>query len=282
VLAGVGLALTMYAMSEGSSFGWFTPSILGSAIVGLLLLVIFVVVELRTREPMIDLRLFGNHIFRTCNLVSLFAGAGFVGVLFIAPLYLQEGRGVSALISGLTTFPEAIGVVLSTQIVSRLYPRVGPRRLTIGGLLGVAIAALLLCFMGSDTDLWLMRALIFLMGAGMAYMFLPMQTAAFATITPAETGRATAVYNVQWQVGLAFGIALMSTMLSIVGLTRPGATGVPVPNLTSYHVAFVAAAMLVLVSVSIALKVRDKDAITTMQPESAGQEANSEVPLPVL
>lgn len=282
VLAGLGLALTMYALSEGSSFGWFTPSILGSAIVGLLLLIIFVVVELRTREPMIDLRLFGNHIFRTCNLVSLFAGAGFVGVLFVAPLYLQEGRGVSALVSGLTTFPEAIGVVLSTQIVARLYPRVGPRRLTIGGLLGVAIAILLLCFMGSDTNLWLMRALIFLMGAGMAYMFLPMQTAAFATITPAETGRATAVYNAQWQVGLAFGIAVMSTMLSSIGLTRPGATGVPIPNLTSYHVAFVAAAVLVLMSVSIALKVRDKDAIPTMQRESAGQEASSEIPLPIL
>lgn len=282
VLAGVGLALSMYALSEGASFGWFTPTILGSTLMGLLLLTIFVIVELRTREPMIDLRLFSNRLFRTCNLVSFFAGGGFVGVLFIAPLYLQEGRGLSALTSGLTTFPESLGVVLSMQIVSRLYPRIGPRRLTIGGLLVVALMMVLLCLMGSDTNLWLMRILIFLMGAGMAYMFLPMQTAAFATITSADMGRATAVYNAQWQVGLAFGIAVMSTTLSVVGLTRPGAAGVPIPNLISYHLAFVAAAVLVLMSVGIALQVRDKDAVATMQRQSTGQEASSEIPLPIL
>ncbi|HEY4388775.1 MAG TPA: DHA2 family efflux MFS transporter permease subunit, partial [Ktedonobacteraceae bacterium] len=123
LLAGIGLAMTMYALSEGASFGWTTFGILGSLIVGVILLALFVVVELRTKEPMIDLRLLGNHIFRTCNLVSLFAAAGFLGVLFVAPLYLQEGRGISAFVSGLTTFPESIGVVVSTQFVSRLYPR---------------------------------------------------------------------------------------------------------------------------------------------------------------
>ena len=281
-LASIGLALTMYALSEGASFGWLTPGILGSASVGLLLLSVFVVVELRTPEPMIDLRLLNNHNFRTCNLVSLFAVAGFLGVLFVAPLYLQEGRGVSALVSGLTTFPESIGVVLSMQLVARLYGRVGPRRLTIGGLLGAAMTMVLLYFMGNNTDLWAMRALMFLMGAGMAYMFLPMQTAAFATITPAKMGRATAAYNVQWQLGIAFGIAVMSTVLSIVGLTRPSATGSPIPNLVSYHIAFVAAAVLVLVGVSFALRVRDKDAIATMQRESTRQEEVSDAPLSML
>lgn len=281
VLAGVGLALTMYALSEGSSFGWLTPGILGSIIVGVLLLVIFVIVELRTHEPMVDLKLFSNRIFRTCNLVSLFGAAGFLGVLFVAPLYLQEGRGVSALVSGLTTFPESIGVVLSMQLVARLYPRIGPRRLTIGGLLWVAIMISLLCFMGDTTSLWFMRIVIFLTGAGMAYMFLPMQTAAFASITSAGMGRATAMYNVQWQLGIAFGIAVMSTVLSIVGLTRPGTTGAPVPDLTAYHVAFAVAAVLVLIGVVIALKVQDKDALATMQRESGRLDEIAETPVPI-
>jgi len=281
VLAGVGLALTMYALSEGSSFGWLTPGILGSIIVGVLLLVIFVIVELRTREPMVDLKLFSNRIFRTCNLDSLFGAAGFLGVLFVAPLYLQEGRGVSALVSGLTTFPESIGVVLSMQLVARLYPRIGPRRLTIGGLLWVAIMISLLCFMGDTTSLWFMRVVIFLTGAGMAYMFLPMQTAAFASITSAGMGRATAMYNVQWQLGIAFGIAVMSTVLSIVGLTRLGTTGVAVPDLTAYHVAFAVAAVLVLIGVVIALKVQDKDALATMQRESGRLDEIAETPVPI-
>lgn len=281
-LAGIGLALTMYALSEGASFGWLTPGIIGSAIVGLFLLSAFVVVELRMPEPMLDLRLLKNHNFRICNLVSLFAIAGFLGILFVAPLYLQEGRGVSALVSGLTTFPESIGVVLSMQLVARLYARVGPRRLTVGGLLGAAITMVLLCFMGNNIDLWVMRTLVFLMGAGMAYMFLPMQTAAFATITPARMGRATAAYNVQWQLGVAFGIAVMSTVLSVVGTTRPGTTGSPIPNLISYQLAFGAAAVLVLVAVGFALRVHDKDASATMQRESSRQEEVSDAPLPML
>ena len=164
LLAGIGLALLMYALSEGPSSGWISPNIFGSAIVGTLLLVAFVVVELRVPEPMIDLRLLHDRLFRSTNLVSFFAYAGFLGTLFIAPLYLQEARGVSALVSGLTTFPEAIGVVVSTQLVARLYPWIGPRRLMAGGLTGVAILMALLTQMGQDTSLWVMRALMFLIG----------------------------------------------------------------------------------------------------------------------
>src|SRR5215469_10329155 len=136
LLAGAGLALLMYALSEGPSSGWSSINIFGSAILGAISLAAFVLVELKVPEPMIDLRLLRDRLFRSTNLVSFFAYAGFLGTLFVAPLYLQEARGVSALVSGLTTFPEAIGVVLSTQMVARLYPRIGPRRLMAGGLTG--------------------------------------------------------------------------------------------------------------------------------------------------
>jgi EmrB/QacA subfamily drug resistance transporter len=282
LLAGIGLALTMYALSEGPSMGWTTPGIFGSAIVGLLLLGIFVFVELRTQEPMIDLRLFGNRLFRTTNLVSLFASAGFLGTLFVGPLFLQVGRGVSALTSGLTTFPEAIGVVLSAQIVAKLYPRIGPRRLIAGGLTGVAIMISLLCLIGNDTNLWLMRALMFFIGAGMAYVFLPVQSASFATISPTMTGRASAIYNAQRQLGSALGVAVMSTVLGIVGITSLGTAGNTIPNLTAYHIAFLAAAALALIGTSIALMIHDSDAASTMQRKTTKQEEISAEQISVL
>lgn len=265
MLAGVGLALMMYALSEGASHGWTAPDILISAIVGLVVLAVFVVVELRTTEPMIELRLLSNRLFRTTNLVALFSSAGFLGVLFVGPLFLQEARGVSALMSGLTTFPEAIGVVLSTQLVARLYPTIGPRRLMAGGLVGATITMSLLYFMGSNTTLWLMRVLMFLMGAGMAYSFLPVQAAAFATISSSETGRASALFNAQRQLGAALGVAILGSVLSIVGPVKPNAAGMLVPNLTAYHAAFLAAAALALIGAAFALAVHDKDAASTMR-----------------
>jgi EmrB/QacA subfamily drug resistance transporter len=264
-LAGIGLALIMYALSEGPTYGWGSIDVFGSMIVGVIVLAAFVIIELRKREPMIDLRLFGDRLFRSTNLVSMFASAGFLGILFVAPLFLQEARGVSALTSGLTTFPEALGVVTSTQIVARLYPNVGPRRLIAFGLTGVTILMTLLCLMGNDTSLWLMRVLMFFIGAGMAYSFLPVQAAAFATISGAATGRASAIYNAQRQLGAALGVAIIGSVLSFVGPVYRTSTGTVLPNLTAYHVAFLASAALALIGACIALTVHDRDAAATMR-----------------
>jgi EmrB/QacA subfamily drug resistance transporter len=276
LLAGIGLALALYALSEGPARGWTSPAVLSSALVGLFLLCAFAVVELRRLEPLLDLRMFGDRLFRITNLISLFSSAGFLGLLFVAPLFLQEGLGVSALTSGLTTFPEALGVVLSTQVVARLYPRVGPRRLMAAGLTGVAIVMALLSLMGPNTSLWLMRVLMFLTGAGMAYAFLPVQTAAFATISSASTGQASALYNAQRQLGAALGVAVLGGVLSAVGPTRLSATGAVLPNLTAYHIAFLAAALLALVAAGIALTVSDRDAAATMRSRQSGDEETLE------
>jgi len=284
-LAGIGLALTMYALSEGSNYGWTSTSILISGILGLITLVAFVFVELRSTHPILDLRLFSNRSFRTCNLISLFSSAGFLGLLYAAPLFLQQARGVSALASGLTTFPEAVGVLIATQIVTRIYARVGPRRLVIGGLTGVAIAMALMCLIGQNTDLWFMRALMFFTGAGMAFVFTPVQAAAFATISSAETGQASALYNAQRQIGASLGVALLSTVISAVGITQLSASGTVVPNFTAYHAAFLAAAMLALTAASIGLTIRDSDAAATMRRKTrqAQQEiVSNQVPGPGL
>jgi EmrB/QacA subfamily drug resistance transporter len=264
-LAGVGLSLAMYALSEGPNYGWISPGILISGIVGLVILVVFVFVEVRLSHPMLDLRLYRNRVFRTGNLISLFSGAGFLGLLYAAPLFLQEARGVSALTSGLTTFPEAVGVLIGTQIAARLYPDTGPRRLIFGGLFGVAIVMGLMTTIGQETSLWLMRLLMLLIGVGMAFSFTSVQAAAFATISSAETGQASALYNAQRQVGASLGVAFISTVMSAVGMTQMSAGGTVVPNLAAYHFAFVAAAILVMISAIWGLLVRDSDAASTMR-----------------
>jgi EmrB/QacA subfamily drug resistance transporter len=265
LLAGIGLAATMYALSEGPNYGWTSLSILSNLVVGLACIVAFIFFELRSTHPMLDLRLFSNRAFRTCNLVSFFSTAGFLGVLYVGPLFLQLARGVSALTSGLTTFPEAVGILVSTQIATRIYPNIGPRRLIIGGLTGVAVVMALLCLMGQDTTLWLMRILMFLIGASMAFSFTSVQAASFATITSAQTGQASALFNAQRQIGGSLGVALLSSVLSAIGMTQHSAGGAIVPNLAAYHGAFIAAALLALLAACIGLTVRDSDAAATMR-----------------
>jgi MFS family permease len=212
----------------------------------------------------VQLRLLGNRLFRTTTTVSVMASAAFLGVLFITPLFVQQARGASALSSGLTTFPEAIGVLVATQIAARLYPRVGPRRLMAAGMVGVAAMAALLALVGLETSTWVIRALMFLTGAGMACVFLAGQAAAFATISSSATGRASTLFNAQRQLGAALGVAVLSSVLAAVGPTQTDASGATQPHLAAYHAAYLAAAAFALAAALLALAVPDRDAAATM------------------
>jgi EmrB/QacA subfamily drug resistance transporter len=266
-LAGLGLGALMYGVSEGPIRGWGSPLVEGLALVGLILLAAMVIVELRTDEPMIDLRLLGDRMFRVSNLLVEVTMVAFFGVLYVVPLYYQDGRGLSALQSGLSTFPEAIGVMLGAQVVSRvLYPRFGPRRVMAGGLVSIAVFTALMSLSGAHTSLWWMRLLMFGLGFGIPHVMLSMQAAAFATISPAATGRASTVFNANRQLGGAIGVAVLSTVITIVGPVRHHDTTV-VAHLSAYHAAFLTSSAIALAGAALALvAIHDADADNTRAP----------------
>jgi MFS family permease len=128
-----------------------------------------------------------------------------------------------------------------------------------GGLVLVATAIVLLALVGLNSGPWVVRALMFTVGAGMAYVFLPNQAASLATISRTDTGRATTIANVQRQVGAAVGVAALGSVLAAVGATGGSAT-----SFTGYRVAFLVAALLALVGAVSALRVPDEEAAETM------------------
>ncbi len=263
-LSGVGFALLMFGISDAPSRGWGSPVILGAIAVGVVLIALMVVVELRTTAPLLHLRLFTNRLFRSTTLVMVLAVASFLGVLFVVPLFFQLALGLTALQSGLNTFPEAIGIMVGAQLASRIfYPRVGPRRLIAAGLVGVALSIGLMTQIGFGTDLWWMRLLMFAMGLAMAQVFICTQAASMATVSHAETAQASSLFNSQRQLGSALGVAVLSTVLALVG-TEHVVAGHPVADLAGYHAAFLVAAGIALCGAATALTIRDADAAATM------------------
>ncbi|MHB1535876.1 MAG: MDR family MFS transporter [Acidimicrobiales bacterium] len=278
-LAGIGLGLLMYGVSEGPVQGWHHPVIWATVAAGSLLLGALVAVELRIRAPMIDLRLFGDRLFRSSNGVLVLGSVAFLGVLFLAALFFQDGLGLSALQSGLSTFPEALGVMAGAQVVTRrLYPALGPRRVMAGGLLVVGGSIALMALVGSSGDLWWMRLLMLSTGLGMSAVFIPAQAAAFATISPAATGRASTLFNALRQLGGAAGVALLTTVVAAVGPTRE-VNGRVAADLSSYHLAFLAAAAVAGCGALVALTVPDADAAETMVRR---RDKGGEAPQPAL
>ncbi|MDE3085490.1 MAG: MFS transporter, partial [Acidobacteriota bacterium] len=271
VLSCAGLGLLMYGLSEGPVKGWHTADVVGTSVAGAVLLVGLVLAERRRAQPLIALRLFGNRLFRSANLVMFLGAAAFLGVLYLVALFFQDGLGLTALGSGLSTFPEALGVMAGAQLVTRwLYPNLGPRRVMIGGLLGVGAGMALMALVGTATSLWVVRLLLFEMGVAMSGVFVPAQTAAFATINQADMGRASTFFNAQRQVGGAIGVAVLTTVLSAVG-TASATVGHPSAHLVGYHAAFLTAALVAVLGAGVASTVKDEDAASTIVKRVRGR-----------
>jgi predicted MFS family arabinose efflux permease len=264
VLSGLGLGSLMFALSDGPSRGWTSPVIDICAVLGAALLVVLVVFELRTRAPMLDLRVLTNRLFATTSSVVIISTTAFLGSLFLVSLFYQDGFGVSPLQSGLSTFPEAIGVMLGAQSASRLYPHVGPRRLMSAGLLGIITTLVLIAQVPLTANLWIMRVLMFVIGFVMAHVFVPGQAASFATISNTAMAPASTLFNAGRQLGGAIGVAILSTVISAVGVVHV-VDGHSVANGTAYHAAFLTAAGITTLALLIAFRISDTEAAPSMR-----------------
>ena len=265
ILSASALALIVYTLSEGPHSGWSSPLVVTCGAIGVIAAVAMTVVELRISSPMLDLRLLHNRMFRQCNLVGLFSMASFLGVTFVMPLYLQLLRGMTPLASGLTTFPQAFGIMISSVIAGRLYARIGPRRLMSGAFLAAALAISLYTTLGLHTSLWLIRSLMFGRGLCMGFAFVPMQAASYATIDPAQNGRASSIFSTQRQVGVSLGVAIVASILAAhMSLSRAPHANEVSRALTGVRWAFGVAVILALLAALCSWFIRDEDAAATM------------------
>lgn len=265
LLAGSGLALCLYALSEYPERGWGSPTVFVAGPLGVLALILLVVVELRSRAPMLNLRLLRDRLFRTTSIAMTLSGCAYTGYLFIMPEFLQQARDATPLSSGLTTLPGAVGLWCSSQLASRAYPRVGPRRMGASGFVGVG---LVMCLFGvvleESTSTWLIRVLAFCSGMAIGWGNVAMQASSFTTISSADTGRASALFNTQNRVAGGVGVAVLVTVVSVAGHGAEGAALVP-----AFHSAFFTVAGLIFCAAMVALMIRDSDAAASMRARAA-------------
>jgi EmrB/QacA subfamily drug resistance transporter len=276
VLSGLTLVSLLFALARGPTKGWTSPTVVGPGVTGLVLLAALVYVEVNSEAPMLALRLLRDRMFRNSMLAAFMSTASLLGVLFLLPLYLQQLRGLSALQAGLATFPAALGMVVMLQVTSRIYPRVGPRRMMIFGLTGATFTSAAFLFVGLNTSLWWIRAIMLFRGVFMSFAMLPMQAASFSTISPRDTGRASSLFSTNRQVASSVGVALLATVLvqrtkdhlssALAAAGGSPQSAVAHATLSAFHDAFFVATILALFGVASAFLIRDEDAAASMRP----------------
>ncbi len=272
LLSAPGLASLVYALSQVGPRGFGDALVIVPGIAGLVALVLFVAVELRTARPLLEMRLFADPLFRVTNAVQFLSYARFQGSIFLLTLFLQAERGMSPLEAGLTSFPSALGVMAGMPFASRAYRRVGPRRVLVAGLMTGTAVSLAMLAVDLETSRWWLRGLQFLWGITFALSLVPLQTATFANVAPASMGQASAAFNSIRQVGGSFGVALLATTLSNRFGHDATVLGAPA-GLGAFHDTWVVAAVLALVACAISLFVEDRLAAATYGPARAQQEA---------
>jgi predicted MFS family arabinose efflux permease len=220
--SGGGMALVPYALSRAPTTGWTSGPMLVSGLTGIVLFAVLVAIEAERPDPLLHLRLCRNRMFRAGILVMSIAYAPPLGVLLLLPLFLQQLLGPSAFDSGLTTLPQAIGMVLMTQATSRLYPRLGPRRMLAVALAGLIATSALFLLVGLHADLWWIRRIMLLGGVSLSFALVAGQAATFAIISSTETGRAWSLFDSNRQGAASVGVAVLATCRG--GRGRAGAS----------------------------------------------------------
>lgn len=270
-LAAIGFPAAVYALERGADEGWTSGRILGLIGVAAVAITGLVVWSLRAKAPMLQLSLLKERLFRTTNIVSYVSTMSFLGLVFLLPQFLQRVGNHTASQAGLATFPQAIGAMIMSRFAGRLYPKLGPRRMLVIAYLGMALFTAYFLRLSVTTNDWEIRAIMFCRGFFLSMSFIPLQAASYARISPADTGRASAIYSTQRQLGNATGVAVVSTiLLSAIPAAFPrGRARIPVDQIAGFTHAFrLAIAVtigLILVAAALSTRIRDADAAATMQ-----------------
>ncbi|HTP12217.1 MAG TPA: DHA2 family efflux MFS transporter permease subunit [Bacteroidota bacterium] len=212
------LTALLLALSDGNAEwntgGWTSPFIVTCFALSLVGLFVFLMVELNTRHPLIELGLLKNFNFGMANLVLFIFGMGMFGSTFLLPLYLQNALGYTAYQAGSLFLPVGLIMAVMAPIAGQLSDKVNPK---IPALIGISVLALSL-FVNRTLSLFSETSSImvslYLRGVGMALIFTPLSALALSDIPREKMAQASGLFNVLRQIGGSFGVALMGTLLT--------------------------------------------------------------------
>ena len=207
--------LLLYLDWRGNDYGWTDPFALALLAGFLVLSVLFVVIELRSSEPIIPMRLFRNQVFRVGNLYGFLAGVAMFGAIIFLPIYLQAVKGYSPTASGLALLPAIVGI-FSTSITSgQLITRTGRYKVypIMGGAV-LAISMFLLSQLAVDTPFWQVALYEYLFGAGLGFTLQTIVTAIQNAVEFRDMGAATSSVTFFRQMGGSIGAAVFGAVLS--------------------------------------------------------------------
>ncbi|MBZ9595661.1 MFS transporter [Streptomyces erythrochromogenes] len=237
LIACVATCLVLVA-SLGATWGWGSARIVGVAVLGILLLAGFLLVERKAAEPVLPLKLFRIRTFTLCSAISFVVGFAMFGAMVYLPTFLQIVQGVSPTMSGVHMLPMVIGMLISSTASGQIVSRTG--RWKVFPLAGTAVTALgllLLHQLHRTSSTWEMSVYFFVFGAGLGLVMQVLVLVVQNAVSYADLGVATSGATFFRSIGASFGVAIFGTVFtnqlddklsaSLADVTLPADAGIP-------------------------------------------------------
>jgi EmrB/QacA subfamily drug resistance transporter len=248
-----GLMALVYAIVKAETDGWGSTTTIGFFVLAAVLLVAFVLTELRAAAPLVRLSIFRVRSLATANIVMLLVASGMFAMFFFNTLYIQRVLDYGPLKAGLAFLPFTGGIMVSAGLASQFAPRIGVRPVAAAGMLLSAIGMLLLTQLPVDgTYVADVLPAILLTSLGMGAVFMPLTLVATTGLEDEDQGLASGLFNTSQQIGGALGLAILSTIAASKTVDAGGADDAQA-LVTGFHWAFAGGALFVLVGLGVML-----------------------------
>jgi EmrB/QacA subfamily drug resistance transporter len=217
-LASAGLFGIVWGLVRGNQVGWGSPEIVGSLMLGVVVLGLFLLWELRTEQPMLPLRFFRNRTFSSANIASFLMFFGMFGSIFLLAQFFQTVQGYSPLQAGLRVLPWTAMPIFVAPLAGALSDRIGGRPLMATGLALQSVGLAWIAFVSTPTVAYSALVIPFILsGVGMALYFAPVANVVLSAVKPEEEGQASGANNAIRELGGVFGVAVLASVFAHYG-----------------------------------------------------------------
>jgi DHA2 family multidrug resistance protein len=214
-LLSVGIGCLQIMLDKGQREDWFSSDfIIWLCIISVSALIVFVIVELSTKEPIVNLRALKSLSFSLGNIILFFVFFSMFGSIILLPIYLQTLMGYTATLAGIILAPGGIASLVVMPVVGRLITWVNSKVIIVCGIIITAWSIYLMSLFNRMADFDAILWPRVLLGAGMGLIVIPLTTLTLSNIRKEEMGNATSIFNFVRMIGGSFGIAITTTILT--------------------------------------------------------------------
>lgn len=211
----VGIGSLQILLDKGQQEDWFSSHlIVGLLVVSALALTAFVIHEMTTEAPVVNLRVFRDRTYATGTFLMTVLGFVLYGSLVLLPIWMQTLLGYPAVVAGIALAPRGLGSFLAMPVVGSLLGKMDPRKFLAFGLVLAALTLLQLGRLDLNAGYWDFFWPQFVQGISLALLFVPLTTVSMGLISKEQMGNATSIFNLLRNTGGSVGIAAVTTLVS--------------------------------------------------------------------